>query len=182
MSSRLHPEETVYLGLGSNLGDREENMRRALDLLAESMRLQRTSSLYDTEPWGYMDQPRFLNCACEVQTHLQPWDLLSVVSQVEKSVGREMSFPMGPRAMDVDILFYGQRVVKESDLEVPHPRLAERAFVLVPLAEIAPTFQHPILQVTVAELLGELVGTGGGDRLPPGVELWGSPLTLPKGS
>jgi len=182
MSSRLHPEETVYLGLGSNLWNREENMRRALELLGESMRLQLTSSLYDTEPWGYKDQPRFLNCACEVRTHLQPRQLLSVVNQVERSVGRETSFPMGPRVMDVDILFYGQNVMRESELEVPHPRLAERAFVLVPLAEIAPTFQHPVLKATVAELLGQLVDTVGGDRLLLGVELWGSPIMLPKGS
>lgn len=143
----------VYLGLGSNLGDRKANLRHALELLSEDITLERVSSIYDTDPWGYEDQPRFLNCVCVGWTSLSPRELLDVVKGVEKTVGREPSFPNGPRTIDVDILFYEQRRVVEAGLEIPHPRLAERAFVLVPLAEIASGYIHPVLRLTVEELL-----------------------------
>lgn len=162
--------QAVYLGLGSNLGDRSANLQRALGLLDAQLKLRAVSSLYETEPWGYQDQPRFLNCACAVTTLLPPRELLAAVKHVERSMGREPSFPDGPRLIDVDILLYGQSVLSEPDLEIPHPRLAERAFVLVPLSEIDPSLVHPVLKRTVGDLLEEL--GPGEDGLPKGVERW----------
>lgn len=165
--------ERVYLGLGTNLGDREANLRHALDLLGKRVALTTTSSVYDTEPWGFQDQPRYLNCVCEAWTSLEPWALLAAVKDVERAMGRQPSFPNGPRLIDVDILLYGQRVVRGPGLEIPHPRLGERAFVLAPLGEIAPTYSHPVLKLTVGELLRRIIGAresvGG---MPQGVKLW----------
>ncbi len=169
----------VYLGLGSNLGDREANLRYALELLGRGIALERTSSLYDTEPWGYEDQPRFLNCVCEGRTSLQPSALLAAVKEVERTVGRGPTSPdirWGPRIVDVDILFYGQQVIREPALEVPHPRLAERAFVLVPLAEIAPAHLHPVLKLTVAELLLRMSDSQGSALKE--VRLWAAPIPI----
>ena len=169
----------VYLGLGSNLGDREANLRRALELLSEDITLEKVSSIYDTAPWGYEDQPRFLNCVCVGWTSLSPRELLAVVKGVEKVVGREPSFPNGPRTIDVDILFYERRRVIEAGLEIPHPRLAERAFVLFPLAEIASEYIHPVLGLTVKELL-QSMGAGEGSTGNPtgGVRWWSPPISI----
>ena len=167
----------VYLGLGSNLNDREENLRRAVDLLGCAVEMERTSSIYETEPWGWVDQPWFLNCVCAGSTLLEPLELLRAVKEVERSVGREPTFPNGPRVVDVDILFYGRDVVRAPELEIPHTRLAERAFVLVPLEEIAADYVHPVIDVTVAEL-AQLLGRSGAQEagLPPVVRLWGPPI------
>ena len=174
--------ERVYLGLGSNLGDREANLRYGLELLREHVSLERISSLYDTEPLGHADQPRFLNCACVGLTSLEPAALLEAVKDVERVAGRRPSFPNGPRVLDVDILFCGHRVVREPGLKVPHPRLGERAFVLVPLAEIAGDYIHPQLNVTVSELLGRL--NPGQDKrtgaVAPGIRWWAAPIPLPR--
>ena len=169
----------VYLGLGSNLGDREANLRHALELLSGDITLEKISSFYDTDPWGYEDQPRFLNCVCCGWTSLSPRGLLDVVKGVEKTVGREPSFPNGPRTIDVDILFYERRRVIEADLEIPHPRLAERAFVLVPLVEIASECIHPVLGLTVKELL-QIMGDGERDTGSPtgGVRWWAPPVSI----
>ena len=171
VGARRGQSETVYLGLGSNLGDREANLRRALELLSRSVTLERVSSIYETEPWGYSDQPSFLNCACAGGTSLGPRALLEAVKDVERVLGRQPSFPNGPRTVDVDILFYGRRVISEPGLDVPHPRMVERAFVLVPLAEIAQGYVHPVLELTVEELLHGL-------GVPAGVNLWAAPIPV----
>ena len=159
----------AYLGFGSNLGDREENIRRAVELLSESVCGIQASSLYETEPWGYVDQPKFLNMVCRCLTRLEPEELLSVCRELETLAGREPSFKYGPRVLDVDILAYGDAVVKTGSLAIPHSALHERAFVLAPLAEVAPHWRHPILNKTADELLAQINGT-------EGVRLWGPPL------
>lgn len=142
----------VCLGLGSNLGDRRANLRRTLELLAGHCRLIAVSSLYETEPVGYKDQGWFLNCAGRVDTDLEPRPLLEFLKSIEKQLGRASRIKSGPRTIDLDILFYGERVVQEEGLTVPHPRLHERLFVLAPLSEIAPALVHPLLGKTIREL------------------------------
>lgn len=166
------PDETVYLGIGSNLGDRYANLQNAVNLLSRSLRLAETSSLYETEPWGYREQPWFLNVVCRAVASVSPEGLLAVCKEVEADVGRTPTFRYGPRVLDIDILFYGPAVVRGEALEIPHPRLDERAFVLVPLAELAPDWVHPALHKTVSELLTEVKGT-------EEVRLWGAPLAVP---
>ena len=172
-------KERVFLGLGSNLGDKEANLRRALELLSKHMELEKVSSLYETEPWGYADQPKFLNCVCQGITGLQPKNLLTSAKAVESALGREPTFLYGPRLIDIDILFYGDQVVAEEGLIIPHPRLEERAFVLVPLAELAGQFSHPVLKLTVAELMQRFSdGQETAEGLPEGVKVWSSPISV----
>jgi 2-amino-4-hydroxy-6-hydroxymethyldihydropteridine diphosphokinase len=130
----------AYVGLGSNLGDREATIRRAADLI----RARRLSTLIETEPWGYADQPLFLNAAAEIETPLPARQLLDLLLEVERRLGRDRSGPrFGPRTIDLDLLLYGDERVSEPGLEVPHPRLAERRFVLEPLAELGPGLKIP---------------------------------------
>jgi len=143
---------TAYLSLGSNLGDREANIASALKMLGREARILEVSSLYETEPVGYKDQPWFLNCACSVETNLSPQALLEFVKAIEKNLGRKPTLRFGPRLIDIDILFYDGLILDSPDLVVPHPRLAERAFVLVPLKEIAPNLVHPLSGLTIEEL------------------------------
>ena len=142
---------TVYLSLGSNMGDRQQNLDLALKLLSQRMQVSKVSSVYDTEAVGPISQPRFLNLACEVKTRLAPEGLLTMVKGLELKMGRK-GRTGEPRIIDVDILLYGDTVVKTADLEIPHPRMAERQFVLVPLAEIAPDAVHPVLKKPIKEL------------------------------
>ncbi|MDR5675988.1 MAG: 2-amino-4-hydroxy-6-hydroxymethyldihydropteridine diphosphokinase [Armatimonadota bacterium] len=137
-------EERVFLSLGSNLGEREANLLAALRLLdAEGVRLVRQSSWYETEPVGFTEQPPFLNLVVEVRTALDPLGLLRCAQRVEAALGRVREVRWGPRTVDVDLVLYGQRVVRTPELIVPHPRMRERAFVLVPLCEIAPDLVLP---------------------------------------
>jgi 2-amino-4-hydroxy-6-hydroxymethyldihydropteridine diphosphokinase len=142
---------TAYLSLGSNLGNREDNIDMALKLLAQRMRLGKVSSIYDTEPLGNTKQPGFLNLACEVFTRLAPEGLLALAKGIEGKMGRRGKSGE-PRTIDIDILLYGDEAVDTRDLVIPHPKMAERSFVLTPLAEIAPDIIHPVLKKTIKEM------------------------------
>jgi 2-amino-4-hydroxy-6-hydroxymethyldihydropteridine diphosphokinase len=146
--------KTVYLGLGSNVGDRERNLAAALAQLAGlALRVLRVSSTYETEPVDYTDQRWFLNLVVEAETELFPMQLLARIVKVERALGRVRTVPKGPRTLDIDILLYGRAVVRSARLEIPHPRMGERRFVLAPLAELAPGLRHPLTRKTIREML-----------------------------
>lgn len=146
--------KTVYLSLGSNVGDRLRNLEAALEQLAAlDLRIVRTSAAYETEPVEYTAQRWFLNLVAEVATELFPMQLLMRIGRVERALGRVRTIPKGPRTIDIDILLFGRTVVRTAKLEVPHPRMGERRFVLAPLADLAPELRHPVTGKTVREML-----------------------------
>jgi 2-amino-4-hydroxy-6-hydroxymethyldihydropteridine diphosphokinase len=149
-------DESVYLGLGANLGNRAANLRLALRYLSSLAPAEEVSSLYETAPVGNADQPAFYNAVCRVATGLTPEALLQYLKSVEFEIGRRPAPHWAARPIDLDLLLYGQRVIDVPDLTVPHPRLAERAFVLVPLAEIASDLRHPVLDRSIAEIASSL--------------------------
>lgn len=156
----MTPTVHVYLGLGTNLGDRLVNLAQAVRSLSGFSSLQAVSPVYETPPWGFTDQPPFLNLAVQIVTNLKPTALLRRLKKIEVQLGRKPSFRYGPRLIDIDILFYGSQVWQSADLVIPHPHLHQRAFVLVPLADLAPWFLHPLLHQTVAELLAQIDASG----------------------
>lgn len=145
-------EHTVYLALGSNLGDRLANLKQAIASLPPQMEVKAASSVYETPPWGYEDQPEFLNQVVKASTYLDPEPLLKHLKRLEIALGRKTSFLNGPRSIDLDILFYDDLVLKTASLVIPHPRLHERGFVLLPLLEISPDLVHPVNQKSVREM------------------------------
>jgi len=144
---------TVFLGLGSNRGDRKRNILKATKLLEKSeQKVLRASSLRETKPYGYKKQKKFLNAVVKVKTKLLPSELLELCRKIEKKIGRKKSFRWGPREIDIDILFFGKEIIRNKKLTIPHGDLHNRTFVLQPLTEIAPNFVHPVLKKRVSEL------------------------------
>jgi 2-amino-4-hydroxy-6-hydroxymethyldihydropteridine diphosphokinase len=150
----------VYLGLGTNLGDRLNRLREALNHIRKFGGIRKVSPCYETKPIGYAEQPDFLNLACLIETSLSPHDLLKKLKDIEKKMGRRPSFRNAPRPIDIDILFFDDLVLDSPDLTIPHPRLSERAFVLAPLADIAPDLKHPIFRLAASEMLARVDRSG----------------------
>jgi 2-amino-4-hydroxy-6-hydroxymethyldihydropteridine diphosphokinase len=156
----------VYLSLGSNIGDRAQNIARAIEALAaHGIPVMKQSSLYETEPVELRAQEWFLNSVVEVETTAPPQEVMEKLLEIERGMGRIRTTPKGPRIIDMDILLYGSKIMRSPSLEIPHPRMTDRRFVLIPLAEIAPDAVHPTLKKTIAELLA---GTADSSK----VRLW----------
>ena len=148
----------IYLSIGSNLGDRKANLKIALaQLETKYSAIKKQSSIYETEPVEWMNQPYFLNLACQIKSQLDPQALLTLCQEIEHQMGRIRQQPKGPRSIDIDILFYGQLVLQLPNLKIPHPALSQRNFVLTPLEEIAPNFNDPITGKSIHELRLECV-------------------------
>jgi 2-amino-4-hydroxy-6-hydroxymethyldihydropteridine diphosphokinase len=153
-------DHRVFLGLGSNLGDRRLKLQQAVNRLGESMNVECVSSVYDTAPMLVVDQPRFLNLVCLARTTLSPEDLLLRVKSIERALGRVAGPRFGPRAIDIDLLLYDELVLESPSLTLPHPGIPERVFVLLPLSELAPTLRHPVLHIEIATLAQAVSHTG----------------------
>jgi 2-amino-4-hydroxy-6-hydroxymethyldihydropteridine diphosphokinase len=153
--------KTIYLSLGSNVGDRESHLRTAIErLAAPGLRILHVSPVYETEPMEFTAQRWFLNLVVEAETTLFPLQLLTRTSRIECDLGRMRSVAKGPRTIDIDILLYGQSVIHTEALEIPHPRMPERRFVLAPLADLAPDLRHPVTHRTVREMLDRAPAQG----------------------
>jgi len=157
----------AFIGIGSNVGDKISNCERAIAEITqhEGNRLIAQSSLYKTEPIGYTQQDWFINCAIEIETNLTAHELLHVLEGIELSMERKRSFKWGPRIIDLDILFFNQDTIQCEELMVPHPELEKRAFVLVPLCEIAGDYIHPVLKRSISQMVAQLKGEQGIEKL-----------------
>jgi 2-amino-4-hydroxy-6-hydroxymethyldihydropteridine diphosphokinase len=153
-------DHTVYLSLGSNLGNRSANLKLALSLLPPQMEVKKKSSVYETPPWGYTEQENFLNQVARVKTYLEPEALLKHLKRTEVVMGRKATFRYGPRLIDIDILFYDELVLETPSLIIPHPQVAERGFVLLPMMDIAPDLVHPVTGKSIREMMA-LCNAGG---------------------
>jgi len=160
---------SVWLSLGTNIAEREENLRDALKALDahDGIRISRESDWFDTEPWGVADQPTFLNMAVEIETELAPLELLNAVKSIERELGRVPGTRWGPRLIDIDIVLYEDRILETPELTVPHERFRERSFVLEPLAQIAGHVVDPVTQATIADLNARIDSTGTVRRTTP---------------
>jgi len=163
--------KTSFLGLGSNLGNREELLRIAVETLAgmQHIDIVRCSGIYESDPWGYADQGKFLNAVIEIRSSLDPLDMLSSFKDLERSMGRESAERLHPRIIDIDILLSGERILRSPELSIPHPALPLRRFVLVPLAELAPDRIHPILKQSISGLLESCTDPGSVVRVSDGI-------------
>lgn len=147
-----------YIGIGSNLGNRHKNCLHAIELLEiRGIKVKKKSSMYETGPWGVKDQPRFINMVIQIETSLMPHELLGVLKDIEKEIGRKDSFHWGPRIIDLDILLFNEIVMNDKKLQIPHPYLHEREFVLRPLDEIAPDVIHPVLNMSINKLAHKML-------------------------
>lgn len=150
----------VFIALGSNIGDRAANLNAAIKAMEPEVHPRECSPVYETPPWGYLDQPKFLNQVIEAETDLSPASLLDYLKKIEVEVGRRETFRYGPRLIDLDIIFYDGEVIDSPPLIIPHPRLEERSFVLMPLADLAPDYRHPILGDSVKDMLARVDSKG----------------------
>ena len=157
----------AYLALGSNLGDRVANISMGLRMLSRVSAEVTASAIYETRPEGFTSQPPFLNAACRVWTGLDPFQLLAAVLEMDVNLGQRRAFVNAPRVLDIDLLLYGRLVLDSPSLVIPHPRLAERTFVLQPLAELAPGLVHPVLGETMLSLLTRLCARRDASRVSP---------------
>ncbi len=150
---------TAFIGIGSNLGNREENCNKAIELLIDrGIKVSSRSSIIETEPWGVKVQPKFINMAVELETSVEPKELLKLLKKIESEMGRHTTVRWGPRIIDLDMLFYDDLIIRTPELEVPHPCIKDRDFVLRPLAEIAPDLVHPVLKKSIKELFLDYPG------------------------
>ncbi|MDD3629354.1 MAG: 2-amino-4-hydroxy-6-hydroxymethyldihydropteridine diphosphokinase [Actinomycetota bacterium] len=151
----------AYLSIGSNLGDRINYLKKALEKLKQNnIQIIKSSNIIETEPYGYKEQGKFLNMAVEIDSDLEPFELMKLISKIESELGRIRTKRWGPRVIDIDIIFYDYLIINEPDLKIPHPDMQNRFFVLKPLQEIAPDFVHPVLKKTITELLENLNSEG----------------------
>lgn len=152
--------KTIYLSLGSNVGNRQSHLKVATHLFFPKIKVIKKSPIYETEPWGYTDQDKFLNQVIEANTELSPKDLLAYIKNIEKKIGRSKTFKNGPREIDIDILFYANEYISSPNLTIPHPRIQERAFVLIPLSDIAKNLIYNPTQQTISEMASLISSVG----------------------